>query len=136
MRKKYFFIAGILLLCLAGWGFYLYHKPHTGVNGIKPVAVLTATQLYTSFQQDESKANQLFLDKVILVNGVVEEIAQTDSTLTIQLQSGSITGGINCSLSVKENSNKGMPVKGSSVAVKGKCTGFLMDVNLVDGVLE
>ena len=136
MRKKYFFIAGILLLCLAGWGFYLYHQPHTGVAGIKPVAVLTATELYNNFQQDETKANGLYLDKVVLVKGVVGEIAQTDSTLTIQLQSGDITGGINCSLVVQENSKKLLPVRGSTVAVKGKCTGYLVDVNLVDGVLE
>ena len=137
MRKKHFFVAGIVVfvLILAGGGYawYLFHKPHTGVGGISAVAHLGSSDLYNGFQQNETAANKRYLGQVVEVEGTVADVQKTDSTLNIQLDCGSgATGGVSCSVAQAAENKMPVPVKGAVVTVKGRCTGFLMDVNLVD----
>lgn len=137
MRKKKFVFAGIALclIVLAATAFYWYQKPRSGLSDIKPAYTLTAQDLYTAFQQDEKKANEKFVEKVIEVNGTVDNVQQTDSTVSVLLSSGNEMGGVNCSMA--KNDHKGnIPAKGSAIKIKGRCVGFLMDVNLVDALIE
>lgn len=135
MRKKYILIAGIVVLVLvaagAGWGWYLYNKPHQGVDGAKTSARLQAENLYAAFQADENKANGQYLGKVVEVKGKIGG----KTAGSIELSCGSTAaGGINCSLAPGQT----LPETDSTavVTVKGRCTGYLMDVNLVDCIIE
>lgn len=137
MKKRGLFFSAILL-CLAviaAIAFYMYQKPRDNLNNIKPDYTLSAKDLYTAFQQDEKKAGQQFLDKVIQVTGTVDNVEGTDSTITLLL-AGDEMGGINCSVRKIEGNKEMVPAKGAIIKVKGKCIGFLMDVNLVDAVIE
>ena len=49
---------------------------------------------------------------------------------------GSADGGVNCSILKKDLDPGDKFNTGDSVTIKGKCTGFLMDVNLVDCVIK
>ncbi|MGI8951535.1 MAG: OB-fold protein [Chitinophagaceae bacterium] len=135
-RKKYFVIAGILLLCFAGWGLYLFNKPHTSVQNIKASETIAATDLYKQYAANENAANQEFLDKVIEVKGKVSDAQKTDSSFSVLLNAGAATGGVNCNLSFNDNKKIPLPKQGDFVTIKGECAGFLMDVTLVDCVLE
>ena len=136
MQKKWIFFAGILLLLMAGgWSYYLYQKPRAGVQGARAVYTLSAEKLFAAFAQNEQAANQTYTGKVVEVKGVVSEVQQANNTTSILLGAGGATGGINCSLAGPLISTV-RPKKGAVVIVKGRCTGFLMDVNLVDGVLQ
>jgi hypothetical protein len=135
MRKKYFFIAGIVLLCLAGWGFYQYQRPRANIANKTADFTMNAPDLFGAYQKDETASNKKFSDKIIEVKGKVAEIEQTDTTMSIQLKGGDM-GGINCSLKTTSDEKIQPPAKGAIVTIKGICTGYLMDVNLVDCVLE
>jgi hypothetical protein len=116
-----------------GWGFYLYNKPHTGVNNIKPDITIQADDLYKQYNENESAANKKFLNKVIAVMGNVDEIDKTDSTYIILLKKNTDMGGISCNLF---NAKNATVQRGKTITVKGRCTGFLMDVALTDCVIE
>jgi hypothetical protein len=137
MRKKYLFIAGLLIACIlaagAAWAWYLYHKPHQGVEDVEPVSDIRADSLFNQFQNNEAVANRQYLGKVVVVNGKISNIQQTDSTLSILLDAGGAMGGINCSMASKQAVHL---QTGDLVSIKARCTGYLMDVNLVDGILE
>jgi hypothetical protein len=60
------------------------------------------------------------------------DVQLMDSTVNIFLAVGNDMGGINCSF---KNNDVPSSVKGQEIKVKGRCTGFLIDVNLVDVVL-
>jgi hypothetical protein len=134
MRKKTFFIAGAILLAIliigGGYGWYLYNKPHQGVEGARPTAKLEADTLFTAFQADETRANGLYLGKVLEVRGKL--VGQTPEA--VQLSGGNTGGGINCSLAPGQTLPK--TDTNAVVTVKGRCTGYLMDVNLVDCIIE
>lgn len=137
MRKKklFFSVAILCLIIIAATAFYWYQKPRTSLTNIKPAYTLSSKELYAAFQQDEKKANQQFLEKVIQVTGTVDNVQVTDSTISILL-SGDAMGGVNCSVRKSTGNEETIPAKGAAATVKGRCIGFLMDVNLVDAVIE
>jgi hypothetical protein len=136
--KKYFIATrvGILLSGGLGLALYLYNKPHSDVSAIKPAFSFNAGDLYGEYRADETAANKKLVDKVIEVRGMVSDLRQTDSTADIQLETGDPEGTISCGFLLTGHKQMSLPAKGSSVTIKGRCTGFLADVNLVDCVIE
>src|SRR6476660_1838348 len=106
MKKKKLLLLGVLLcvLVIAATAFYWYQKPRTSLTNVKADYSLTEKELYDAFQQDEKKANQQYLEKVIEVIGTVDNVQATDSTISLVLAAGEM-GGINCSVR-KKNSNE------------------------------
>ena len=136
MRKKILISGLAISIILVTWGIYNYRKPHTNAAASKPTFSLSANELFKQYEQNEMAANKKFADKVLEVRGTIIAIEHTDSTANIELASGETMGNINCSFILsKEQSNK-LPSKNSEVNIKGRCTGFLADVNLVDCVIE
>ena len=133
-RKKYLFGIFILVLLLAGLGIYRVYKPHRNVSEEEAVASLTAPDLYLDFQHDENAGNKKWVGKVIEVSGIVLSVNESADYISINLKAVA-DGGVNCSISKKDLRPDETFKKGDSLTIKGKCTGFLMDVNLVDCVL-
>ena len=115
---------------------YLYNKPHSDTSAIKPAFSFNAGDLYREYRADETAANKKLVDKVIEVRGMVSDLRQTDSTADVQLDTGDPEGTISCGFLVIGHKQMSLPAKGSSVTIKGRCTGLLADVNLVDCVIE
>jgi hypothetical protein len=136
--KKYFIAAGISMLLSIGFGFafYLYNKPHHDTSAIKAEFSFDARDLYTEYQGNETAADKKLVDKVIEVKGTVSDMRQNDSTAEIQLNTGDPQATISCSFLLAGHKKISLPLKGLSIKIKGKCTGFLEDVNLVDCVVE
>lgn len=134
MQKKYFFGIGILLLCLAAWGIFKIYKPHHNVEGDQPVSTLPAAGLYRDFLQDETAANKKWVGKVIEIRGVISSVGEAGDYISINLEAAP-EGGVNCSFLKKDLDSDIKHNKGDSISIKGKCTGFLMDVNMVDCVV-
>jgi hypothetical protein len=135
MRKKYFFGIGIVLLCLAILGIYSVFKPHQNVEGERPAANFSARDLYNEFQQNETAADEKWVGKVLEVKGVISSVTDAGKYESVNLVAAS-DGGINCSFLKKDLDADFRFRKGDSIIIKGKCTGFLMDVNLVDCVVK
>lgn len=137
MKQKFsirFTVAVLLVLLLAGaigYGYQLYRQPRQTAAGKSAEFSITADSLYRAFSKNEQQANDLYLNKVVAVNGVVEELDTTAGHYVIFLQTGS-SGMINCSmLQAPDFSWLYKPV-----TVKGQCTGFLMDVLLIDATIQ
>jgi tRNA_anti-like len=135
MRKKYLFGIVILVLILAGLGIYKVYKPHRNVSGEEAVASLPAQDLYLDFQHDENVANKKWVGKVIEVSGIISSVNESAGYVSINLKA-TAEGGINCSVLKKDLDQNETLKNGDSLTIKGKCTGFLMDVNLVDCVIK
>jgi hypothetical protein len=123
----------LILLCLAGWAVYEYKKPHTDAGDKTTNIYIDATSLYNDFSKNETNANAKYLDKIIEVTGIVDDVQNTNGALVIMLNANQMMGGINCKMfDAKNNFLK----KGDKITIKGKCSGFLSDVNLVDCVIK
>jgi hypothetical protein len=138
MKVKLAIAAGIalLLIIVAIIGWYIYNKPHQGIAGSKTDITIKAGDLYKDFERNEAVANKKYLNKIIEVTGNIAEVQDVNGTSVILLEAENEAGGISCQLTNDENNKKILEKKPSEVTVKGKCSGFLIDVNLVDCVLR
>lgn len=134
-RKVILALLAIVIITIVAVGLYWYNKPRNSLADAEPAFTITAVELYASFKENEQEANEKFLGKIILVSGITENITDSDSSTSILLSAGDEIGGINCQLNQNDKS-KSLPAKGTNIKIKGKCIGFLLDVNLSDAVLK
>ena len=135
MRKIIFFGAGILLLMLAGVKLIRVYRPHQNAAGEPTTASLSASDLYREFVNSESSANQKWVGKIIEVHGNISSISEAGTYISIILKAAE-NGSVNCSIR-KEDLVLWEKLKpGDLINIKGKCTGFLTDVELVDCVIK
>lgn len=130
--KRY--IKYVLLLALIGMGigFYLYNKPHQNMQRAKVDMALTASELFSAFEANEEAANAQYLDKVVQVEGVIQDINQDENgQFSLTLESGSDMFGVICQFDEQSEHQADHLKMGQKVTLKGICTGMLMDVVLV-----
>lgn len=129
--KKLLQIIALLALIAGGVGYYMYNKPHKDMEDAKADISLTATELFKAFEADEAKANGNYLDKVIVVKGIVQDVSKDEEGNTsLTLESEGMFGVI-CKLDNLAEHKRTEFKTGEEVIFKGICTGVLMDVVLV-----
>jgi len=132
--KKLLIIVLILVAGAASYGYYLYNKPRSGAADMKTAYTVDAKSLFAEFSADENAANAKYLGKAIEVSGTVSSIETDDrGTMNVSLATDEM-GSVNCQFEKKDK----MPelTAGKSINVKGVCSGYLLDVVLVDCVIE
>lgn len=136
MKKTLLFVALIVVLAVAGFAYLQYNKPHRDTAAETPAYTLTAAALFAEYSTDEAAANAKYVDKLLLVRGTITGISVAeDSTVSIMLQTADPVFGVGFRLLPAEAAKiQGLQV-GDKVQLKGICTGKLMDVVLVRGVL-
>ena len=86
------------------------------------------------YQADESKANTLYLNKVLRITGTIITISK-DQVGKITLMIGKADAFSNVSVTLSQTS----PITqkpGDTITIKGLCTGSLSDVVITDAVIE
>jgi hypothetical protein len=114
--------------------FKQYNKPHTDVYSSPPAYKVT-TNITEEFKNDEEKANDTYLDKIIQVEGIIESFDTANGNGIIVLGSGNSMENIICNMDPSENRNILSLQKGQKITIKGICTGYLLDVVLVGAVI-
>jgi hypothetical protein len=135
--RKILLIGGVLAIGAAVVAYLIYNKPHQNMDKATADIQITASELLSAFESDESAANAKFLDKIVAVTGEVRETSTTEEGVTtIVLDTGSAMSGIVCELDTLTEHPKTDFQPGETITVKGVCTGMLMDVVLVRCVVE
>jgi len=127
---KYFLL--ILVIVIAAFGYYSYTKPLASVSDMAIDVSLSAEELLLAYEADESQANIDYLDKVVSISGSVSHVENKDGISTIYLNTENELSYIICQL---EDSKTMLPAEGSSITIKGICTGYLMDVVIVRSII-
>ena len=138
LKKRKFFWWGILLalIILGGWAYYQYQKPHQSAAGESAAVTIMADSLYRQYAGDEKGCDGKYLGKVLEVSGKLSEIQHSGQSEIWILSTGAgNAGGVNCQLFPGEKIPEPHPKPGDKVTVKGRCSGFLMDVNLSDCIV-
>jgi hypothetical protein len=124
---------GIILIALTATVviYTMYNKPHRDPKKEESIPV-NANDLFRSFEEDETKANALYLDKVLAITGNVSEItANQNMTPIIVLETENLVFGIRCTMDNAETKVQ----TGETVTIKGICTGYLSDVIITNATL-
>jgi len=131
--KTYIKIALAVVLLIAitgiGVGLYLFNLKARDLSNASPDFVLTATDLQKAFEENEAAATAKFTGKIIQVTGEVNTVKSGENNSTnISLITGSDMSSVICTFP-SPNKPADLPA-GSSVTIRGVCSGYLMDVLL------
>ena len=132
MRSWKKIITALIILALAAgsYGWYQYQKAPPDIRKEKAGVQITAVELLKEFQQNETAASTKYVDKVLVVTGTVTDV-QTDTSgqATVFIQTNDLLSAVTCSFYKDDEGVKKINT-GSTVSIKGVCTGMLTDVVL------
>jgi len=124
MRKKgrtILFILIAFVLCAIVIGYLVWNRPHSDVKDADAVKT-DAIALYNGFMSDSAKANSAFLNKVVQVSGLVQDVSVNQQQQQIILLKTSVPGAsVNCTMEKIGNKIK----QGDKVVIKGICSGYI-----------
>ena len=114
------------------WYFIFYKPTHFKRDVADETAInITAKQIVKNFQANEDSANKLYLNKALAITGeVIEAKKNQDGKPTVTLKSDDSFSNIYCTLK-----DEVALQNGSTVTIKGICTGFLSDVVIIDAIV-
>lgn len=129
MRKRNIVIIVLLIAALGAYlGFRMYSAEVPNAAGQAPELAVDAKALYEAFSTDERVAGERYNDKVVEVTGTVREVTKgPDGRVNILLETGDALGAVVCEFPDGEAVEAAV---NSTVAIKGYCAGFNMDVLL------
>lgn len=135
MMKKALLIIGLLGLLALAYGLYEYQRPVGSLTNEVANFSVPASTFFQEFEADENAANTKYLDKIIRVTGQVKGTNFEGDSPNIVLETGDEMFGVVCQLDPTKALPTQLPV-GTTVNIKGNCTGKLMDVVLVNCIIE
>ena len=130
MKKNIFIVLALIAVIGVGYGYYLFNKPVSSLADVKPEYSIEASSLIVQFEDNEEKANEMYLDKIIETSGQVLKIVDNKN---IYLDTGNPISSVICEMGDNQDISK-LKV-GDQVKIKGLCTGYLMDVVLVRSIV-
>jgi hypothetical protein len=119
--------------------YYVFNKPRRDVSKETAAFTLDAKQLISEFKKDESSATAKYIDKAIIVKGEIRSIRTLDNhSMVFSLEDE--MEGVSCTVDsadvVSSASKLGQFTKGSTGTFKGRCSGMLMDIQVINCVPE
>ncbi|MFM1930055.1 MAG: hypothetical protein RL387_1383 [Bacteroidota bacterium] len=135
--KKAIGLILLFIIILASAGYYyvfVYAKNHHRDIQAEQSIVVVADSLSAAFGADEAKANATYLNKAIQVTGAILSIDKNQAGQTTLLVGDKAAfSNVSITLTTPLPSKYGV---GSTITVKGVCTGALSDVVVTDGVIQ
>lgn len=113
---------------------FVYSSQHRRKVQSETGIVITSDSLVAKYQADEKLANSLYLNKAVVVTGILLSIDKNQEGKTT-LVLGHTNSFSNVSVTMISTAPITQKV-GESITIKGLCTGALSDVVITDGVVE
>jgi len=122
--------------CIGGFVAYkMWNKPFDDVTDMEGMKV-NADVLYKAFETNEQTANTTYVGKVVEVSGTVGDIETSDTIARVMITfPDAMMGAVRVTLDSRHLADAKAVKTGDQATFKGFCNGFLMDVELKDGVL-
>jgi hypothetical protein len=138
MKKTLKIVLLVILVgaCIGGFVAYkMWNKPFDDVTDMEGIAV-NADVLYKAFETNEQTANTTYVGKVVEVSGTVGDIETSDTIARVMITfPDAMSGAVRVTLDTRHLADAKAVKTGDQATFKGFCNGFLMDVEIKDGVL-
>ena len=93
-----------------------------------------AAQLFAEFMQDETGANEKYLNKITEVAGIVSTVQKGQGGTSVVLRTNDSAHGVRCRFDQKPGQAENKYSVGQSVRFKCVCSGHVKDVEMVQCV--
>ncbi len=124
----------IALLLIIYIGFLKW--PKASINSKEVTAEISAGDLFEAFNNDEQKAEVLYLGKALVVSGVIDDKYNDETgapVLILNSEDGSPAALV--TLEKTEASKLSNYNIGDQIKIKAQCSGLIMEVTLGKGII-
>lgn len=128
---KIFLFFGIVFVGLLMYAIIQYNKPHVDIKNSQAEITINVEQLISQFKNDETLATQKYTDKVIQIEGILNNISISEGNSVISLKYKNEETSVICYMQPENSLNLLKLKKGEQIKIKGVCTGFLLDIIMV-----
>jgi hypothetical protein len=108
---------------------WVFRPAESSVKSEKADIIIDAAALVSQFETNETEANNTYNDKVVQVTGIIESVTEDELGINVTIKKPEDMSGVICSFD-KQTVTKEAFIVGQSTTIKGRCTGYLMDVVL------
>lgn len=123
-----FFVSFIALSGILA-ALYMYNLKPGNMAKAKPDFILSATILQKAFEDNETTASTMYINKTLEVSGTIASVKPAaNNVLNISLETGSVLSSVICTFPAITDASKFRA--GEKITLRGQCSGFLMDVLL------
>jgi acetyltransferase-like isoleucine patch superfamily enzyme len=121
-------IAVFLVMGVAIYAYKEYNRKNVDIADTKAAFTLTEMQLINEFTQDQNASNKKYLGKILELSGNIKKI-DTDANgfHTLILGNAVNMNSVRCSVDSAFNKDAHNLTVGSTVVIKGICTGYNAD---------
>lgn len=117
--------------------YFAFNMPRRNLANENSVYLLSAKQLISDFRNDETIATKKYLDKAITVTGEIKSIRNLDNhSIVISLEDA--MEGVSCTIDSADIATYASKLAhyktGSRGTFKGRCSGMLMDIQVINCV--
>lgn len=117
----------LLVLAIAYFVVFVYYKPHVDYARAEPEMEISAERLFHDFLEDPVEAYRLYGGKVLLVDGVVDDIERADDmVIAVMLFEEGFFGPEGVRFTMLEGHQEHLVI-GRHMQIKGLCTGYTGD---------
>ncbi len=126
--KKTFVILFVLVIVIASVaGYFMYTRSHDNLASAKPDFELSAGELLEEFATNQDAANARYLNKVIEVRGVVDDVMEDQSMITVRIVEPGDYNGVSAQFIEQNKADAVIAPNGSDIKVRGLCSGYTGD---------
>ncbi|MBD0332649.1 MAG: hypothetical protein ICV66_08335 [Chitinophagaceae bacterium] len=144
MQTKQIVIAVVLIIVIivAWYGYKEYNRKNVDLSTTKPDYAIDALSLIGAFEKDSAASNKKYTDKIIAVNGNIKKIDAEENPVILFLGDAGQMSSVQCSMDSSHVAEYKTLKEGTSVTIKGLCTGYEFqdllgtDVKLTRSVIE
>lgn len=116
-------VLGILVLAGVATAWYIFTEKFEDTAEVKADYTVNAIDFIKEFQQNEAEANKKYTEKIIIVNGMVSEIKNADTTANI-IMADTGSGAYIIFAFQQQHVEEARQIKvGDNVSIKGSCSG-------------
>jgi hypothetical protein len=128
VKKKIFIGLAIIAITAGLYGYQEYFRKNENLNYVKASFKIQANALIKEFEENEKRANEKFLDRIIAVSGTIRDVIKDDKGYySIVLGADKNMSTVRCSMNSIDQDDEGLLKKGNTILIKGACTGFNAD---------
>lgn len=119
-------ITGLVTAALV-WKFY-FNKPHDDIEKATPTYTMTAEELWKQYTSNLRNTDSTYTGKVIELTGTLNRAEKNDSLVyavfVMEIDSMFGNKSVRCEMLQKYNGRTTAIASGTSIKIKGFCTGF------------
>jgi len=128
IKKKIFVGLATIAITMGLYGYREYIRKNKNLSYVKANFKIQANAFIKEFEENEKKANEKFLDKIIAVSGAIRDVIKDDKGYySIVLGDDENMSTVRCSMNSIDQDEVELLKKGNKIMIKGACTGFNAD---------